>query len=113
MDDLKAMKTTFKSSMDSQMITMREYIAELLAQKAPHVKPIQEDTYPLLAGRASGSSASKSPVDHQDGDPNDQVYQVIPPRTSRSKEEIEARRLARRKEIWKFLNKHMIRFLVM
>ncbi|KAM0887545.1 hypothetical protein ACQ4PT_028956 [Festuca glaucescens] len=32
----------------------------------------------------------------QDGDSNDQVDQVIPPRTRRSKEEIEARRLARR-----------------
>ncbi|KAM0906965.1 hypothetical protein ACQ4PT_016441 [Festuca glaucescens] len=35
-------------------------------------------------------------VDGQDGDPNDQVDQVIPLRTSRSKEEIEARRIARR-----------------
>ncbi|KAK1628842.1 hypothetical protein QYE76_003157 [Lolium multiflorum] len=32
----------------------------------------------------------------QDGDPNDQVDQVTPPRPKRTKEEIEARRLARR-----------------
>jgi hypothetical protein len=35
-------------------------------------------------------------VEGQDGDPNDQVDQVIPPRPRRTKEEIEARRLARR-----------------
>ena len=35
-------------------------------------------------------------IDGQDGDPNDQVDQVIPPRPKRTKEEIEARRLARR-----------------
>ncbi|KAK1679732.1 hypothetical protein QYE76_040580, partial [Lolium multiflorum] len=35
-------------------------------------------------------------VEGQDGDPNDQVDQVTPPRPRRTKEEIEARRLARR-----------------
>ncbi|KAK1681906.1 hypothetical protein QYE76_042754 [Lolium multiflorum] len=35
-------------------------------------------------------------IEGQDGDPNDQVDQVIPPRPRRTKEEIEARRLARR-----------------
>ncbi|KAK1629192.1 hypothetical protein QYE76_003507 [Lolium multiflorum] len=35
-------------------------------------------------------------VEGQDGDPKDQVDQVIPPRPRRTKEEIEARRLARR-----------------
>ncbi|KAK1605066.1 hypothetical protein QYE76_028739 [Lolium multiflorum] len=35
----------------------------------------------------------------QDGDPNDQVDQVTPPRPKRTKEEIEARRLARRDRI--------------
>ncbi|KAK1684263.1 hypothetical protein QYE76_045111 [Lolium multiflorum] len=35
-------------------------------------------------------------VQGQDGDPNDQVDQVTPPRPRRTKEEIEARRLARR-----------------
>ncbi|KAK1660605.1 hypothetical protein QYE76_048764 [Lolium multiflorum] len=35
-------------------------------------------------------------VDGQDGDPKDQVDQVTPPRPRRTKEEIEARRLARR-----------------
>ncbi|KAK1692254.1 hypothetical protein QYE76_008951 [Lolium multiflorum] len=35
-------------------------------------------------------------VEGQDGDPNDQVDQVIPPRPRRTKEEIEARHLARR-----------------
>ncbi|KAK1680147.1 hypothetical protein QYE76_040995 [Lolium multiflorum] len=35
-------------------------------------------------------------IEVQDGDPNDQVDQVIPPRPRRTKEEIEARRLARR-----------------
>ncbi|KAK1627959.1 hypothetical protein QYE76_002274 [Lolium multiflorum] len=35
-------------------------------------------------------------VEGQDGDPNDQVDQVIPPRPRRTKEEIEACRLARR-----------------
>ncbi|KAK1698754.1 hypothetical protein QYE76_015451 [Lolium multiflorum] len=35
-------------------------------------------------------------IEGQDGDPNDQVDQVTPPRPRRTKEEIEARRLARR-----------------
>ncbi|KAK1663920.1 hypothetical protein QYE76_052079 [Lolium multiflorum] len=35
-------------------------------------------------------------IEGQDGDPNDQVDQVKPPRPRRTKEEIEARRLARR-----------------
>ncbi|KAK1627926.1 hypothetical protein QYE76_002241 [Lolium multiflorum] len=35
-------------------------------------------------------------IEGQDGDPNDQVDQVIPPRPRRTKEEIEAHRLARR-----------------
>ncbi|KAK1616242.1 hypothetical protein QYE76_021759 [Lolium multiflorum] len=35
-------------------------------------------------------------IEGQDGDPNDQVDQVLPPRPRRTKEEIEARRLARR-----------------
>ncbi|KAK1652962.1 hypothetical protein QYE76_070767 [Lolium multiflorum] len=35
-------------------------------------------------------------VEGQDGDPNDQVDQVTPPRPRKTKEEIEARRLARR-----------------
>ena len=47
-------------------------------------------------------------VDGQDGDPNDHVDQVIPPRTSRSKEEIEARRIARRDR-----NLEILGFLVM
>ncbi|KAK1653789.1 hypothetical protein QYE76_071594 [Lolium multiflorum] len=38
----------------------------------------------------------EAPIEGQDGDPNDQVDQVIPPRPKRTKEEIEARRLARR-----------------
>ncbi|KAK1667327.1 hypothetical protein QYE76_055486 [Lolium multiflorum] len=38
----------------------------------------------------------EAPIEGQDGDPNDQVDQVTPPRPKRTKEEIEARRLARR-----------------
>ncbi|KAK1697011.1 hypothetical protein QYE76_013708 [Lolium multiflorum] len=38
----------------------------------------------------------EAPIEGQDGDPNDQVDQVTPPRPRRTKEEIEARRLARR-----------------
>ncbi|KAK1629876.1 hypothetical protein QYE76_004191 [Lolium multiflorum] len=38
-------------------------------------------------------------IQGQDGDPNDQVDQVTPPRPRRTKEEIEARRLARRDRI--------------
>ncbi|KAK1646708.1 hypothetical protein QYE76_064513 [Lolium multiflorum] len=38
----------------------------------------------------------EAPIEGQDGDPNDQVDQVKPPRPRRTKEEIEARRLARR-----------------
>jgi hypothetical protein len=39
MDDLKALETTFKSSMDAQMLAMREYLT-LMAPKAPPVIPI-------------------------------------------------------------------------
>ncbi|KAK1619838.1 hypothetical protein QYE76_025355 [Lolium multiflorum] len=38
-------------------------------------------------------------IEGQDGDPNDQVDQVTPPRPRKTKEEIEARRLARRDRI--------------
>ncbi|KAK1680925.1 hypothetical protein QYE76_041773 [Lolium multiflorum] len=38
-------------------------------------------------------------IEGQDGDPNDQVDQVAPPRPRKTKEEIEARRLARRDRI--------------
>ncbi|KAK1682994.1 hypothetical protein QYE76_043842 [Lolium multiflorum] len=38
----------------------------------------------------------EAPIEGQDGDPNDQVDQVTPPRPRKTKEEIEARRLARR-----------------
>ncbi|KAK1641780.1 hypothetical protein QYE76_060251 [Lolium multiflorum] len=38
----------------------------------------------------------EAPIEGQDGDPNDQVDQVTPPRPRKAKEEIEARRLARR-----------------
>ncbi|KAK1650742.1 hypothetical protein QYE76_068547 [Lolium multiflorum] len=41
----------------------------------------------------------KAQIEGQDGDPNDQVYQVTPPRPRKTKEEIEARRLARRDRI--------------
>ncbi|KAK1661175.1 hypothetical protein QYE76_049334, partial [Lolium multiflorum] len=41
----------------------------------------------------------EAPIEGQDGDPNDQVDQVTPPRPRKTKEEIEARRLARRDRI--------------
>ncbi|KAK1607359.1 hypothetical protein QYE76_031032 [Lolium multiflorum] len=41
----------------------------------------------------------KAQIEGQDGDPNDQVDQVTPPRPRKTKEEIEARRLARRDRI--------------
>ena len=70
MDDLKALETTLKSSMDAQMLAMREYITELMAPKAPPVIPITEDTDPLLAGKASGSPSSKRPEEGEDLDKN-------------------------------------------
>ena len=39
MDDLKAMETTLKSSMDAQMLDMREYFMELMHANAPPTPP--------------------------------------------------------------------------
>ncbi|KAK1607124.1 hypothetical protein QYE76_030797 [Lolium multiflorum] len=73
-------------------------------------KPAQEKKIVINNGEASkgktinddahevehSQEIEEAQIEGQDGDPNDQVDQVKPPRPRRTKEEIEARRLARR-----------------
>ncbi|KAK1661717.1 hypothetical protein QYE76_049876, partial [Lolium multiflorum] len=58
----------------------------------------QEQDPPSYVQDQGQDQGQDQPIIHngQDGDPNDQVDQVTPPRPRKTKEEIEARRLARR-----------------
>jgi hypothetical protein len=75
MDDLKALETTLKSSMDAQMVAMREYFVELMAPKAPPIISIPVDMKPLLAGKPSRSPSSKR---CEEGDDLDKDKDSIP-----------------------------------
>ena len=66
MDDLKAMESTLRSSMDAQMLAMREFFTELMTPEVPPFIPITEDTDPLLAGKALGSPSNKRPEEGDD-----------------------------------------------
>ncbi|KAK1618138.1 hypothetical protein QYE76_023655 [Lolium multiflorum] len=55
-----------------------------------------KDYYDQAHEDEQSQEIEEAQIQGQDGDPNDQVDQVTPPRPRRTKEEIEARRLARR-----------------
>ncbi|KAK1665796.1 hypothetical protein QYE76_053955, partial [Lolium multiflorum] len=57
-------------------------------QDQPRIHDAHEDEH--------SQEIEEAQIEGQDGDPNDQVDQVTPPRPRKTKEEIEARRLARR-----------------
>ena len=63
MDDLKSLETSLRSSMESQMLDMKKYLAELLKPSVPPIIPISEDKDPLLEGDASASPSSKKPLE--------------------------------------------------
>lgn len=63
MDDLKALETSLRSSMESQMIDMKQYLADLLKMSVPPIIPIMEDKDSLLDGEASASPSSKKPLE--------------------------------------------------
>ena len=66
MDDLKSLETSLRSSMESQMLDMKKYLAELLKPSVPPIIPISEDKDPLLEGDALASPSSKNPLEGDD-----------------------------------------------
>ena len=63
MDDLKSLETSLRSSIESQMLDMKKYLAELLKPSVPPIIPITEDKDSLLEGDASASPSSKKPLE--------------------------------------------------
>lgn len=66
MDDLKSLETSLRSSIESQMLDMKKYLAELIKPSVPPIIPITEGKDPLLEGDASASPSSKEPLEGDD-----------------------------------------------
>jgi hypothetical protein len=60
------MEKTLRSSMDAQMVAMREYLAKILKPKSPPTIPLPEDSYSLFAGKAPASPSNRNPEEDDD-----------------------------------------------
>jgi hypothetical protein len=79
MDNLKSLETSLRSSMESQMLDMKKYLAELLKPSVPPIIPITEYKDSLLEGDALASPSSKKSLDGDDLG-NVKIYSASPKR---------------------------------